>query len=963
MSANASLASKVIAEHQGLFVRSQIKQTILYLRGADAQRYIRELRALLESDSVRFHIKDLLISLIGSQNEPVAEEVAYVGGIFKENTTLRDHFLRNAYAPIWFDYLVGKYLVPLLNTLETSNLVEYYLLKIVNYRTNEIISVIDNLPPTDRKIKIISNILWELANWTDAALSMYAKYRDQLDLSDGNLHHVIGQIYKTRKVDAIKLLFAELDREIQKFSKETDDSAKDIIGWDFQDLFEKIIKSHPDLVIEEFTKRLKEIVELARYEKEDGFYRDKAFLLYERGETLYGIWKVMTIYARELCDKVQKGNVELADRVVSILYPTQSMTLNRVLVWIYFELPDRYIDKAYEFLREPAALVSTGGRILGYDTRLLMGKVYSYFKDEQKQDIETRIRSYEPEWERRKDSIKYRGHSQHLALSAIPEDMISQEGKKRLQELERKFGKHEEEPPEPMEAGWVGPPLPDNAYKSMSLDQWLGSFCEYDDSTSWGKPRKQFLKGGVVEHSRAFKASIQKKPDFFYDFVLGLKDKKVSSNYIYNAIEGFVEAGYEYERIRHLILHYAGMSENDVRRAIIRAIESLDKREPIDGDLLVILAQYALNDPNPERELHTVKADSGNYYYGGEALSYGINTVRGSATMAITHHGFRTSDPDKVFEILERIASDSFICVRACLVVDLHGLLRYDKHRTFAIYQKALRDMIPELLEYSGNFLWYFMHKGDCCYNPSDLLRNAVRRLMKWLRTKNIKLFEKSTFCTLIPDSLKAITLYLEKMALIDDHDASKSTGRITMISYIDGFEGSGSFLKKIITKGKNVRIGIADVCMANMANQKYRKNCEQVLAQLLTDYMADVDESVAWHFHQTDSKDFMIFYPFLLQISSHINERRDLHFVMEYLSKSVSEHPKECLDVMKNLVQLQKENLAYNLTTDEAVTVISSAYMKSSSLENKEEAMNVIDKMYQKGYYKVKQLISALDR
>ncbi len=963
VSENASLAAKVIAERQGLFVRSQIKQTILYLRGADAQRYVRELRDLLESDSVRFHIKDLLVSLIGSQNEPIEEEVSYVRDMFNKNTELRDYFLKSAYVPIWFDDLAKEYLVPLLNTAETSTLVEYYLLKIANHRTDEIIALIDNLPPTDRKIKIISNILWELANWTDAALSLFAKYRDHLDLSEGNLHHVIGQIYKTRKVDAIKLLFSELDRAIEKFSMETDDSAKDIIGWDFQDFFEKVIKTYPDMVIEEFTKRLKEIVNLSKYEKEDGFYRDKAFLLYERGETLYGIWKVMTAYARELCDQLQKGNIDLADRVVSILYPTQYSTLTRVLVWIYYELPDRYTEKAYELLRNPAALGSIGGRTSGYDTRLLMRRVYSYFNGDQKRDIETNILNYEPEWEKRKDAIKYRGHSQHFALSAIPDQMLSQEGKKRLQELERKFGKHEDTPPEPMEAICVGPPLPDNAYESMTLDQWLSSFYEYDDSTSWDAPRKSFLKGGVVEHSRAFKATIQKKPDFFYDFVVGLKDKNVSSNYIYNAIEGFIEAGYEYDKIRILILHYADMSENDVRRAIIRAIESLDKREPINGGLLEILTQYALNDPDPERELHTIKTDGGPYYYGGEALSYGINTVRGSATMAITHHGFRTSDPDRVFEILEGIARDSFISVRACLLVDLHGMLRYSRHRAFAIFREGLRDMSPELLKYAGNFLWYFMHKGDCCTEPRDIIRNALRKLLKWLRTKNFKLFEKSTYCTLIPDSFRAITPYLEKMALIDDHDASKSAGRIAMIAYIDSFEGSSSFLKKIIRQGKNVRIGIADVCMANMTTKKFKEKCAQVLTQLLAGYLSDVDESVAWHFHQTDSQDFMVYYPFLLQISAHINERRDLHFVMEYLSKSVSEHPKECIEIMKNIVQLQTENLAYNLTTDEAVTVISAAYMKASALEDKEEAMNVIDKMYQKGYYKVKQLISALDR
>ena len=475
--------------------------------------------------------------------------------------------------------------------------------------------------------------------------------------------------------------------------------------------------------------------------------------------------------------------------------------------------------------------------------------------------------------------------------------------------------------------------------------------------------RKDPLRGGVVEHSRAFKAAIQRKPNFFYDFVLRLKDNKVSSDYVYNAIYGFAESGYEYDKLRQLILHYAGMSENDVRKAIIQAIESLDKREPVDGDLLEILAQYALKDPDPEREMHTVLADSEHYYYGGDALNDGINTVRGSAAMAITHHGFRTSDPDRVFEILEQIASDAFICVRACLVADLHGMLRYSKHRAFSIYQKALRDMSPELLKYSNHFIRYFLHKGDCCADSSDIARNALRKLLKWLRKKNIKPFEKSTFCTLIPDSFKSVTPYLEKMALIDDHDASRSTGRISMLAFIGHYEGSASFLKKIITKSKHVRTGIADVCMANMVNQKFRDKCEKVLKQLLAGYMADVEESIAWDFHQIDSKDFMIFYQFLLQISSHINEKRDLHYIVEYLSRSVSDYPDRCLDIMEKLVQLQAENMVYNFITDESVTVVISAYMKTSSSEYKEKAMYIIDEMYKKGYYKVKQMISARDR
>jgi hypothetical protein len=200
-------------------------------------------------------------------------------------------------------------------------------------------------------------------------------------------------------------------------------------------------------------------------------------------------------------------------------------------------------------------------------------------------------------------------------------------------------------------------------------------------------------------------------------------------------------------------------------------------------------------------------------------------------------------------------------------------------------------------------------------------------------------------------------------MSISEESDVSKSVGRIVMLSFIENFEGSKSFLKKIISSNKKIRIGITDVCMANMANENYRDRCENVLMRLLDNWMEDVDESVTWHFHQSDPKDFKLYYPVLRKISTHIKERRDLHFVMEYLSKCVVEFPHECINIMINLVQNQSENLAYNLTTDEAVNVVTSAYMKASTEKYKEKAMDIVDMMYQKGYYKVRQLISALDR
>lgn len=75
------LISKVLRkQHQGLFVRSSVRQVLAYLRDVEPQSYIKELRTLLLSPNkkYRYHLKLMIINQLGFEDEPLPSEKEFV---------------------------------------------------------------------------------------------------------------------------------------------------------------------------------------------------------------------------------------------------------------------------------------------------------------------------------------------------------------------------------------------------------------------------------------------------------------------------------------------------------------------------------------------------------------------------------------------------------------------------------------------------------------------------------------------------------------------------------------------------------------------------------------------------------------------------------------------------------------------------------------------------------------------
>ena len=65
-----SLTAFLTKSEQHLFRRAQVRQVLVYLRDADRERYCTELRALLEKDDIRYHLKALACALAVEMPDP-----------------------------------------------------------------------------------------------------------------------------------------------------------------------------------------------------------------------------------------------------------------------------------------------------------------------------------------------------------------------------------------------------------------------------------------------------------------------------------------------------------------------------------------------------------------------------------------------------------------------------------------------------------------------------------------------------------------------------------------------------------------------------------------------------------------------------------------------------------------------------------------------------------------------------
>jgi hypothetical protein len=339
---------------------------------------------------------------------------------------------------------------------------------------------------------------------------------------------------------------------------------------------------------------------------------------------------------------------------------------------------------------------------------------------------------------------------------------------------------------------------------AMSDDDWLQAMGKYDDSTGWGAAREDFLKGGVVELSRALTDVVKKDPVRFYNLAMGF-DANISVRYSAAVLSGLGASDVSAERVFDLFRRLAPRVMGHLRREVCWAIQG---RAPagVPDDILDLVTGWASEDPDqPQGHASVLEGDDPGQRY-QDPHDHGINTNRGAAIQFVFRCALACNPPQfgRAFDLLERFAADPSLAVRTCVIECCRFLLNQETERCLAIYDKVLGDY-PEVVRSRA---------------AQDFLYAAYRQSFPRLRGS------------------------IEWM-LGDDHAPTRQAGaRLTCLAAF--FYPEAADLESNVMRGDAAtRLGAAEVYRRNLGIEEVHDVCRRRLLILMYDSDAEVRKQV----------------------------------------------------------------------------------------------------------------------
>ncbi|MFJ5119376.1 hypothetical protein [Kitasatospora sp. NPDC088548] len=281
------------------------------------------------------------------------------------------------------------------------------------------------------------------------------------------------------------------------------------------------------------------------------------------------------------------------------------------------------------------------------------------------------LRHY-PSWERRPEHRHMFGRTQYVLLGAVDERRRSPEVARRLGELERKFARYPPVGPRHVEAHWVGPPIASSAGEHMTDAHWLSALRKYtEEGVDWSRGRP---KGGARELASLLGSLASRQPERFVR--LGFTFDESIPPPAFTALINGVAGKVQVSNLLDLCAHARHLVGEHVGRAVCGAILTAAPHAATHLATIRLLNSCA-NDPHPASESARTESHPGQYYYGGDLLTAGMNSTRGEAALAIGALLRAADAPVKdLLPLLDRLARDPVMAVRVCAAEPVTALLR-----------------------------------------------------------------------------------------------------------------------------------------------------------------------------------------------------------------------------------------------------------------------------------------------
>lgn len=823
-----SLTSMLRSSEQHLFRRGQVRQVLAYIRDADFDRYVSEVRSLLSDSDVRVHIKDLVFALLAEIPDPIEEEWQIWSEWTRvalqaiENGSPSGHRLselawrRLLGSEPWFEFLVSRGVVK--QWLESGNE------GLINMAVEHYLRFHQRREP-DTAAKLLEPYVGSGGDW-HRRLEAFATWADVSEsrrlfdlllrlIEDGTLDNARGPIAENSTFWSLfhglekkqpawvgELLACRARRRLVILKEKGDvPSNLQLFGHDSRAarMFAKASELAPLAFAKHVLPVVIEISDLTaggEAPRRDAVWR---FLIRTDHPSaddacLEGLTEAM----EELADK---STAERREEILGELRRRDTHVANHLFLAFCRGDPNRLGDELVaRFCAEPWRF-ECGFADNGYWCAMkTISAVAPHLSGDNLGLLEQSILRYVSRFEAGVAGRRRRGSTQYALISSIPKALRSKKGQTRFQELERKFGKVPEEP-KVMKIELVASPIGSSASEKMSDDQWLKAMKRY--SSEEGLEGHGEFFGGAHELSQVLEERVKKEPARFARLAMRF-NANMNPAYMQRTLAGLrqvkLDSTSKLDVCRRAFAEY----RQSCGREIADAIGSVSGTLPEDA--VEMIHWLATEHPDPEQEQWQEEVGDSGKKWNGEVFFHGINTVRGNAAMSIRQLILSdATNLERFRKTIEKLVKDPSSAVLSCVSSIFEAVAVTDPEEAVALFL-SMDVPTEELL--ATPFVMRFMS-----YSVARSFMELSPLIDKMVRSRKSAVAEYGAT--------------LAGLALLHGHAA----------------EG---FVEIALAKSEAHRLGIAKVASSNINTRECRDWCERRLLELFEDEAAMVREQAA---------------------------------------------------------------------------------------------------------------------
>ena len=927
-SSDFDLVSYILEQGQSLFIRSQVRQVLLHLRDISIQDCSRNLEAVLTHEEIRPHLKTIVLSLLGTFDNPTEEEWDVVEPLL--GTDLENHVWAALHdSTCWFDLLDGL------------GVVERWLKSGDEGTINRVLWLLTSVQKDrpDRTAELLSQFAGSSELWNNRLAGLFT--RSDIVASRAFFDFVLALInagavegllnsrwerdyfwFPVEKVVrshpewVCELVAAYLGRLL--FVASQSENTKEFplkLKWDRTG--EKVIAEAANAAPQEFVKFLLPIMTTIMETYADRSHgppwRDK-------------VWGHGVIALKDGVDNRLLAGLESSLRWMAVNEPDQFRpyatalresefaTMQNLLLRSYAAGGEVFADEAIEYLLEDAVKRLSVGYVSTssvHAVEQLVGALTPFCSSANFGSLEQAILDFYPEWERSADGRLWRGLSQLELLRNLEPSRLSEKGARSLQELHRKFENLGLLEPRRVEGGRVDSPIPESSASKMNDDEWLGAIKRYSSDSPSYEPEK-FRVGGAPELSHLLEAQTHEDPLRFANLVHRIPDDS-NASYFEAILRGLMGADIDMETVVQACLRCRRIPGRPLDRWITNPLVHFSGSQ-LPDEALEMVAWYATEHPDPDPE--TVSSER-TYYQGEEEtqhydpISVGINSVRGSAAETIARLLAQDESYLSFFQpYLKSMVNDPSDATRACVAEVLFSVLRHN------------RDLAVELFV------------GLCDTDERLLATDPVEKFLKYAVQTHFQQLEP------------VLTRMVES-----ENEAVATAGACWACYASLTIEEAIPLARRCGSGSKPQRLGAAEVYAANLTLSAHRSVSEEMLGKLFSDSDVEVRHEAARCFYGFEGQELREYVNLIEEYIQSPAFEPEHNPLFDALEKTTANVPYVILLACERVFELAADktgdiSTAVAGTSGDMAKLIVRIYSRTTDPSLRSRCLDIIDKM-----------------